>query len=412
MLHERQQTSESDVKHSTSEGAQLPRTRALHTKRIFARWSAHRYRDTGLLLLVLLIGIGIVISLAEGSSAQVARPGTSVTTGTPASATREIPTTTAVFNVRTAQARLYLFPSSNAGLMQPAIDERGNVWVGEMNANRLARLDSRSGAVTTWNPPDAKNGIMTTVIDRQGTAWFVEQGANYIGRFDPARQTFRTFPLGTSNGRPMGPQALQFDASGNLWFTAATGGRIGRLDPATGAIQTWPVPAPRAGLPSAPFSLTVTPNGQIWFGDLTGGTVGHFDPTTDQVTLYHLADPQATVFSMAHDADGRIWFSEIVPGKLGMIDPAINRVTELTVPAMPGQPAALYAIVVTHDGDIWFADNGAGALVRYVPGNATFTFFRLSVPAEAPYGLTLDSADRLWFTSSGPSTNAVGEVAP
>lgn len=189
-----------------------------------AHWSASRNRDAWILLLVLLIGVGIVITLVEGGSAQVARPGTTVTTGTPARATRGIPATTAVFNVHTAQVRLYPFPSSHVGLMQPAVDGRGNVCVGEMNANRFARLDSHSGAVTTWDPPDAKNGIMTTVIDRQGTAWFVEQGANYIGRFDPARQTFRTFPLGTLGGRPRGPQALQFDASGNLWFTAATGG--------------------------------------------------------------------------------------------------------------------------------------------------------------------------------------------
>jgi virginiamycin B lyase len=281
-----------------------------------------------------------------------------------------------------------------------------------MNANRFARLDSHSGAVTTWHPPGARNGIMTTTVDTQGNAWFVEQAANYIGRFDPARQAFRTFPLGTAGGHPMGPQALQFDPSGNLWFTAAAGGRIGRLDPATGAVQTWPVPSPRAGVPSTPFGLTVTSNGQVWFGDLTGGAVGHFDPTTDRVTLYHLADPQATVFSMMHDAGGRIWFSEIVPGKLGMIDPVTNRVTELTVPAMPGQPAALYAVVVTHNGDVWFVDNGAGSLVRYVPGNATFTFFRLPVAAEAPYGLTLDSAGRLWFTSPNPTTNTVGELTP
>ncbi len=412
MIRERQQTAESAGEHDTSKGTQLPLRRAFHTDGRDARWSARRKRDAWMLLLVLLICGSIVISLAERSNLPVARPGTSVTTGTQASTTGVTPASTAVFNVRTAQVRLYPVPSANVGLMQPAVDGRGNVWVGEMNANRFARLDSHSGAVTTWDPPGARNGIMTTTVDTQGNAWFVEQAANYIGRFDPARQAFRTFPLGTAGGHPMGPQALQFDPSGNLWFTAAAGGRIGRLDPATSVVQTWPVPAPRAGVPSTPFGLTVTSNGQVWFGDLTGGAVGHFDPTTDRVTLYHLADPQATVFSMAHDAGGRIWFSEIVPGKLGMIDPVTNRVTELTVPAMPGQPAALYAVVVTHNGDVWFADNGAGSLVRYVPGNATFTFFRLPVAAEAPYGLTLDSAGRLWFTSPNPTTNAVGELTP
>jgi virginiamycin B lyase len=279
-----------------------------------------------------------------------------------------------------------------------------------MYANRLARLDSHTGVVTAWKAPNGKNGIMTTAIDAQGNAWFVEQGANYIGRFDPVHQVFRIFPLGTVQGRPMGPQALQFDAKGLLWFTAAAAGRIGRLDPATGRVQTWPVPRPGAGVPSAPFSLTVTLDGQVWFGDITGGAVGHLDPATGHVTLYHLADPQATIFSMAHDTKGRIWFTEIVPGRLGMIDPATDRVAELPVPAMSGHPAFLYGLVVTHNGDVWFANNGANALVRYEPTAATYTFFQLSASSGGLYGLTLDPTGRLWFTTSGSSTNVIGEM--
>src|SRR5260370_214632 len=135
---------------------------------------------------------------------------------------------------------------------------RPHVWHGSR---------SSLAVVASWEGPDGKNGIMTREIDAQGNAWFVEQGANYIGRFDPVRQTFRIFPLGTMQGRIMGPQALQFDARGFLWFTAAVGGRIGRLDPATCAIQTWPVPSPVRWLPSAPFTLTLTLDGQVSFGD-------------------------------------------------------------------------------------------------------------------------------------------------
>src|SRR5206468_3275434 len=147
----------------------------------------------------------------------------------------------------------------------------------------------------------------------------------------------------------MGPQSLQFDARGLLWFTAAAAGQIGRLDPATGVIQTWPIPPPRTGFPSSPFSLTVMANGQVWFGDITGGAVGHLDPATGHVT---------------------------------------------------------------HNGDVWFANNGASALVRYAPGNATYTFFKLSTLSAGLYGLTLDPAGALWFTASGSSTNYVGEMNP
>ena len=417
MISGRRQATEQGEKRNGSDGSHAGLPRTPHTTRRFARWSARRKRDVCVVLVMLLLGVGTIITLSHGSlqvsgQAQVAQPGISPVGETPTSTSGGSPIPGATVTVRTALARNYPFPSSNIGLMQPAVDARGNVWVGEMYANRFARLDTQTGVVTTWLPPDGKNGIMTTVVDAQGNLWFVDQGANYIGRFDPVRQTFRIFPLGTVHGRQMGPQDLQFDTSGKLWFTAPAAGQIGRLDPVTDRVQTWPVPAPSAGIPSTPFSLTVLPNGQIWFGDITGGAVGHLDSTTGRVTLYHLVDPQATVFSMAHDAQGRIWFTEIVPGKLGMIDPTTGRVTELSVPAMSGRSAALYRLVAEHNGDIWFVDNGANALVRYTPGKATYTFFRLSAPSGGLYGLTLDGAGRLWFSASGPSTNVIGEMSP
>ena len=315
-------------------------------------------------------------------------------------------------DVRIAQKHLYIVSTSNAGLMQPSVDARGNVWVGEMNANRLGRLNSQTGVVTSWTPPGAQYGIMTTTIDAQGDAWFTEQNANYIGRFDPRRQAFRIFPLGTWKGSPLGPQDLSFDGRGLLWFTAETGGVIGRLDPETGAIRLWPIPSLAPEVPSYPFSLTVTPGGLVWFGDYAGGAIGTLDPTTGQITLYNLPNPQVQVFSMATDAAGHLWFIEVLPGKLGMFDPATDTLTELPVPALSGGRPALYELAIDHQDAVWFVDVGANMLVRYAPGKRTLTFFQLSLPSSAPFGLTLDSAGKLWFTAGGSPANYVGEMAP
>ena len=266
-------------------------------------------------------------------------------------------------------------------------------------------------AVTTWKPPRANYGIMSTTVGAHGDPWFVEQDANEIGRFDPATGSFRLFPLGSVGGRPLGPQDLQFDKSGLLWFTGSAAGCIGQLDPATGRVQTWSVPAPAQGIPAAPYSLAVTPGGQVWFGLLSGGAIGHLDPATGHVTLYHLADPQAQIFAMASDARGRIWFTEMVPGKLGMFDPTTNKMAEIPVPAISGHPAALYGLVVAPGGDIWSANSGANALVRYSPASATYTFYQLSTSYGGLYGLALDSSGQLWFTIDGTAANYIGEIS-
>ncbi len=322
------------------------------------------------------------------------------------------PAPTISTTVRGAQRHLYTFSTSNVGLMQPAVDGQGNVWVGEMHANRLGCLNSQTGVVTSWIPPGAQYGIMTTTVDTQGDAWFAEQNANYIGRFEKRQQTFHIFPLGTWKGSPLGPQDLHFDGRGLLWFTAEAAGAIGRLDPRTGAIRIWPVPSPAPAIPSSPYSLTVTPNGQVWFADFAGGAIGTLDPQTSQITLYDLPNPQTQVFSLATDTTGRIWFTEVLPGKLGMLDPTTGTLTELPVPTLSGGPPALYELVIDHQDTIWFVDVGANTLVRYAPGKQTLTFFQLSLPGSAPFGLTLDPVGTLWFTVGGSPANYVGEMAP
>jgi streptogramin lyase len=376
------------------------------------RWSARRRRDAWVLALLLLLGVTIIATLSRDLMLPTKTRSQASPTATSASPSAGTLTSPARLLTHTARSSLYQFPQSGADLMLPAVDRQGNLWVGEMGTNRLARFDPHTGVVTSWQPPNGKNGIMATTVDAQGNIWFVEQAANYIGRFDPVRQTFQLFLLGTVQSRPLGPQALQFDARGFLWFTAPIGGRIGRLDPATGRIQTWPVPPPHSGVLSSPFSLTVLQGEQIWFGDITGGTVGHFDPITGHMTLYHLADAQTTIFSMTHDPQGRIWFTEITPGKLGMIDSATGVIHELPVQAAGSQPSALYGLAVTSNGAVWCVNNGSNALVRYAPGTATFTVFRFATPSASLYGLAPASTGTLWFTASGSSANYVGEVTP
>src|SRR2546421_831461 len=405
VLYDHAEQSEEKAPSSETREATRVKRRPLH-------WSARSLRDAWFLLVVLLLGLGTVLAFSNiGASLQQQATSTQPAT-LPTPVVSATPVSTAKVIVRAAQVRLYPFPQTNVGLMQPTVDAHGKVWVGEMFANRLAWLDSHTGVVTTWEPPNGKNGLMSTAIDAHSNIWFVEQGANYIGRFDPVQHIFRIFPLGAVNGRPLGPQDIQFDTMGRLWFTAPAGGRIGRFDPATGTIQTWAVPAPHTGIAPVPFSLTVTRDTQVWFGYITGGAVGHFDPATGHVTLYHLADTQAQIFSMAHDDRGRIWFSEIIPGRLGMVDSATGRVTGLPVPTLAGHPAALYGLIVAQNGDVWFVNNGANALVRYAPKNASYTFFQLAQASGGLYGLTLDATGTLWFTTSGSSTNAVGNMHP
>lgn len=365
-------------------------------------------RRSAILFVLAGLALGTLLVFTSGCSA----PGPSHAGVTAAGAQSEslrqgqihmVPASPVSTSVRSARRQLYPFSRSNVGLMQPTVDGQDSVWVGEMNANRLGRLNLHTGVVTSWTPPGAEDGIMTTVVDPQGNAWFTEQNANYIGRFDVQQQSFRIFPLGMWKGSPLGPQDLHFDSRGMLWFTAAEAGAIGRLDPGSGAIRLWPVP-------SSPSALIVTPGGLIWFGAV--GALGSLDPASGQLTLYALPNRQAQVFSLAFDQAGRLWFTEVLPGTLAVFEPQSGTLTELPIPTLAGGPPALYALVIDHQRQIWFVDVGANMLVRYAPAKHALTFFQLALPGSAPFGLTLNAAGQLWFTAGGSSANYIGEMVP
>ncbi|HEY7340918.1 MAG TPA: hypothetical protein VH591_08560 [Ktedonobacterales bacterium] len=370
------------------------------------------WRDAGigiLLLVALLVPVLIISQIPSspsttGSSTPTAPPRQALATATGASQSP-----TAAATVQRADADIITMPTSDAGLMQPAVDAQGNIWVGEMETNKLARIDPTTGHVTEWTPPGGKYNIMQSVIDRQGDVWFTEQAANYIGRFDPATETFKIYPLGSAIAPRMAPQDLAFDTNGQLWFTLL-GGRIGRLNPATGAIQSWQVPAPPGAERAYPFSLAITPSG-VWFGYLSGGAVGKLDPTTGKVTLLPLANPQAGIYAMTTDASGRIWFTEMQPAFLGSIDPKTGKVTELPVPHTAGDPSILYSLVTTGDGSVWFASAGANAVVHYQASNDRFTFYQLPASQSIPFGMAMGHDGAIWISGDGGADNYVAQIA-
>ena len=372
-------------------------------------------RDSWFLLGVLALGVltsFILTSIGSlpAATKQPAQKSSSASANIHANTTTITPVAVGDLPVSPVQARSFPINPENVGLMQPAIDADGAVWFGEMNVNLLGRLNTQTGKVTTWKPPDGKYNIMQTAVDQHGNIWYTEQAANYIGRFDPHAERFTVYRLNTVNGHTSAPQDLTFDSAGKLWFTEISGNAIGRLDPATGAMRTWPIPPVAGESNSYPYSLAVAQDGHIWFGELSGGAVGSLDPVSGAVKLYPLANHKALVFSMAADKDGYVWFTELEQPVLGMIDIKTGQVREIPIPDKLGQPSGIYAVTTSAKGSVWFACASINAIVRYEPAKQAFAFYPLNIPKSVPYGLTLDQRGNLWFTGDATPTNYVGEL--
>lgn len=105
-------------------------------------------------------------------------------------------------NVRVIPAQMHVYPTADprASLMQPVVDRKGYVWFGEMRANKLARLDPKTGALREWDLPGRRYGFMMGAVTvhqiashlgwlrrLMGTIWFTSDSEpnDYIGHIFP-----------------------------------------------------------------------------------------------------------------------------------------------------------------------------------------------------------------------------------
>src|SRR5579864_100530 len=105
-----------------------------------------------------------------------------------------------------------------------------------------------------------------------GSLWYTGQGANKLGRLDPKTGQFKEYPLRTPGS---GPHGLVADRDGNIWFTAISKGYIGRLDPDTGDIREYRAPGGRQIDPHTPV---FDHQGILWFTTEESNVIGRLDP--------------------------------------------------------------------------------------------------------------------------------------
>src|ERR1700760_2113728 len=85
-----------------------------------------------------------------------------------------------------------------------------------------------------WAIPTKGGHPHDPAVGAGDSLWFTEQMANKLGRLDLKTGEFKEYPL--NDGKNAGPHGLIADKDGNIWFTANFGGYIGKLDPQTGAV--------------------------------------------------------------------------------------------------------------------------------------------------------------------------------
>src|SRR5262245_55159706 len=97
-------------------------------------------------------------------------------------------------------------------------------------------------SIKEWDVPTPKSRPHDPALAPYASLWYTGQMANKLGRLDPKTGQFREYPLKTPDS---GPHGLVADRDGNIWFTAIFKGYVGKLDPKSGEITEYHMTDPR-----------------------------------------------------------------------------------------------------------------------------------------------------------------------
>jgi len=150
-------------------------------------------------------------------------------------------------------------------------------------------------SIKEWDVPTPNSRPHDPAVGPDGALWYTGQMANKLGRLDLRSGQFKEFPLKTPGS---GPHGLVADGEGNIWFTAIFKHYIGKLDPRTGTITEYPMPDASAD----PHTPALDGHGTLWFTTERANFVGRLDTHTGEVRLKEVPTPNAVPYGIVEQA--------------------------------------------------------------------------------------------------------------
>jgi virginiamycin B lyase len=239
----------------------------------------------------------------------------------------------------------------------PLAARDGSIWWTGHFANRLGRVDPKTGAIKEYPLETPNSGPHGLVEDRDGNIWYTGINVQEIGKLDPKTGTVTEYKIPDPKVR--GPHTPIFDRKGMLFFTTQSG-HVGRLNPATGEMKFGASPSEN----SYPYGIQVNSKGVPWYVDFRGNRVASVDPVTMEIKEYTLPDPAARPRRIALTPDDAVWYTDYERGYLGRFDPGTGRVREWLSPG--GKGSRPYGIATVGDV-IWYSESAVkpNTIVRF-----------------------------------------------
>jgi streptogramin lyase len=141
-------------------------------------------------------------------------------------------------------------------------------------------------------------------IAPDGGVWISQLNAHRIGRIDPESLEVEMIDTPFT-----GPRRLRFDSKGNLWIPGFSAGLVSRFDPRTRQFRSWELPTEPKGS-DTPYALHVDRRTDaVWICGTNSDSLIRFDPAAEEFTVYPLPTRVTYTREVDFDEQGRVWTS-------------------------------------------------------------------------------------------------------
>lgn len=164
----------------------------------------------------------------------------------------------------------FVVPTPQSGPARLDVDRHRNLWLTELYANKVAKLDVRTGTWQEWDLPTPNALPAYCRAEDDGGVWISEPAVDKIAYLKDGK--FREYQIPTK-GSIVSSNIR--DAQNRLWFTeggwrgSAGGNKVGVLIPETGEIHELALPTRNA----QPLGLVRDRQDNIWFQQCTAGKI-------------------------------------------------------------------------------------------------------------------------------------------
>src|SRR6266704_1349345 len=263
----------------------------------------------------------------------------------------------AVFDPQTQSFQQMIPPHGRNGMMGIQVAPDDTIWFAEQYANYIGHYFPKTGRfqfypLPVYTVPDPSNAGKTLTLpsapndlalDAHGDVWFTEFNADRLGRLDPRTGQMQQYPLTAKQSvEKLAPYGVAVDPEGSVWFTESSADHIGRLDPSTGDIRLFAPPGP----PIAPMEIASDAHGIIWTTSFSSGLLLRLDPRTGAFARYDVSltgNETGGLYGLVVSPAGDVWVTVLAENMLARLDVATHRFIYYRVPTEHSGPLALAA---------------------------------------------------------------------